>query len=81
MQKRAGGFLDDWGLSVFVPIPRGGDTPQCSNNRIISLISHSSKILLKIIAKRLAMKLNEEISEEQAGFRTGKGTRNKIMNL
>ena len=67
-------WSDDWGLSVFVPIPRSGDTLQFSNNRTISLISHSSKILLKIIAKRLAMKLNEEISEEQAGF-------HQIMNL
>ena len=72
---------DDWGLSVFVPIPRSGDTLQCSNNRTIILISHSNKILLKIIAKRLAMKLNEEISEEQAGFRPGKGTRDQVMNL
>ena len=50
-------------------------------NRTITLISQSSKILLKISAKRLAMKLNEEISEEQASFRPGKGTRDQIMNL
>ena len=72
---------DDWGLSVFVPIPESGDTLPCSNNIKIPLISHSSKILLKIIAKRLAIKLNEEISEEQAGFRPGKGTIDQIMNL
>ena len=72
---------DEWGLSVFVPIPKSGDTLQCSNNRTISLTSHSSKTLLKIIAKRLAIKLNEEISEEQAGFRPGKGTRDQIMNI
>ena len=72
---------DEWGLSVFVHIPKNGDTLQCSNNRTISLTSHSSKILLKIIAKRLAIKLNEEISEEHAGFRPGKGTRDQIMNL
>ena len=66
---------DDWELSVFVPIPKIGDTPQCRNNGTISLISLSSKILLKIFAKRLAIKLNEEISDEQAGFHPGKGTR------
>ena len=72
---------DDWGHSVLVPIPKSGDTPQCSNNRTISLVSHISKILLKIIAKRLAMKLNEEIWGEQEGFRPGKDTRDQIMNL
>ena len=71
---------DEWGLSVFVPIPKSDDSLQCCNNRI-SLKSHSSKILLKIIAKLLAIKLNEEISEEQAGFRPGKGTRDQIINL
>ncbi|XP_042876027.1 uncharacterized protein LOC122255792 [Penaeus japonicus] len=60
---------DDWGESVFVPIPKKGDTFKCSSNRTISLISHSSKILLKIMAKRMANKLNEEIADEQAGFR------------
>ncbi|XP_042864337.1 uncharacterized protein LOC122248391 [Penaeus japonicus] len=72
---------DDWGESVFVPIPKKGDTLKCSNNRTISLISHSSKILLKIMAKRMANKLNEEIADEQAGFRPGKGTRDQILNL
>ena len=72
---------DDWGQSIFVPIPKKGAVLQCCNYRTISLISHSSKILLKIIAKRMAIKLNEEIAEEQAGFRPGKGTRDQIMNL
>ena len=72
---------DEWGESIFVPIPKKGDILQCSNNRTISLISHSSKILLKIIAMRMASKLSKEIAEEQAGFRPGKGTRDQIMNL
>ncbi|XP_063613942.1 uncharacterized protein LOC134787155 [Penaeus indicus] len=72
---------EDWIKSVFVPIPKKGDTQQCSNNRTIALISHSSKILLKIIADRMQMKLKAEIAEEQVGFKRGTGTRNQILNL
>ena len=72
---------EDWVNSMFVPIPKKGDTQQCSNNRTIALISHSSKILLKIIARRMKMKLSEEIAEELCGFRPGRGTRNQILNL
>ena len=72
---------DDWGQSIFVPIPKKGDALQCCNNRAIFLINHSNRILLKMIAERMAIKLNEEIAEEQAGFRLGKGTRDQIMNL
>uniref|UniRef100_H2YWZ5 Reverse transcriptase domain-containing protein n=1 Tax=Ciona savignyi TaxID=51511 RepID=H2YWZ5_CIOSA len=71
----------DWVKSVFVPIPKKGDTLQCTNNRTIALISHSSKILLKIIAKRMLGKMEAEIAEEQAGFKAGTGTRNQILNL
>ena len=72
---------DDWGQSIFVPIPKRGDALQCCTYRTISLISNSSKILLKIIAERMAIKLNEEIAEEQVGLGPGKGTRDQIMNL
>ena len=71
----------DWVKSVFVPIPKKGDTLQCTNNRTIALISHSSKILLKIIAKRMHWKMKAEIAEEQAGLKAGRGTRNQILNL
>ena len=53
----------------------------CSNYRTIALISHASKILLKIIQKRLENKLDEEISIVQAGFRPKRGTRDHIFNL
>ena len=72
---------EDWVKSVFTPIPKKGDTLQCNNNRTIALISHSSKILLKIIAERMKLKLRDEIADEQAGFRPGKGTRNQVLNL
>ena len=54
---------------------------ECTNNRTISLVSHCSKILLKIIAGRMKGKMEEEISEEQCGFVRGKGTRDQILNL
>ena len=72
---------DDWTKSVFIPIPKKGDTLQCCNSRAIALISHCSKILLKIIASRMQTKLKEEISKEQAEFRSGMGTRDQILNL
>ena len=72
---------EDWITSVFVPIPKKGDVLECSNNRTISLISHCSKILLKVIAGRLKGKLDEEIADEQCGFRANKGTRDQILNL
>ena len=62
------------------PIPKKGDTLQCSKNRTIALISHNSKILLRIIANRMEEKLNIEIAE-QAGFKQSTGTRNQILTL
>lgn len=72
---------DDWKKSVYVPIPKKGDPRVCDNNRIIALISHASKILLKIIQKRLENFAERELSETQAGFRTGRGTRDQIANI
>ena len=66
---------DDWTKSVFIPVPKKGDTLQCCNNRTIALISHCSKLLLKIVAGRMQTKLKEQIGEEQARFRSGMGTR------
>ena len=67
--------------SVFIPIPKKGDTLECCNNRTIALISHCSKILLKIKVGRAKSHLEMEIAEEQHGFRAGKGTRDQILNL
>ena len=71
----------EWTKVVFVPIPEKGDLLQCTNYRTIALISHASKILLKIIMKRLQRKLDEEINQTQAGFRQNRGTRDQIFNL
>ena len=72
---------EDWTTSIFIPIPKKGYTLECHNNRTIALISHCSKILLKIIAGRMKCKLQTEIAEEQFGFRPGRGTRDQILNL
>jgi len=71
----------DWGKALFIPLPKKGDIQECSNHRTISLISHASKILLKVINNRMKLKLESEISEEQAGFRAGRGTRDHIVNI
>ena len=67
--------------AVFVPIPKKGHLQQYTNYRTIALISHTSKILLSIITKRLERKLDEEINQTQAGFRQNRGTRDQIFNL
>ena len=74
-------WLKDWSKSIFLPIPKNGDSMECTNNRTISLVSQCSKILLKIIAGLMKGKMEEEISEEECGFVRGKGTRDQILNL
>ena len=71
----------DWTRSVFVPIPKKGDTHECCNYRTVALISHASKILLKIIQQRMASFVNKELLDVQEGFRRGRGTRDQISNL
>jgi len=71
----------DWCRAVFIPLPKKGNLKECSNYRTISLISHASKVLLRIIINRMKCKLNQEISITQAGFREGRGTRDQIVNI
>ena len=63
----------DWKRSVFIPIPKKGNAKECSNYRTIALISHASKVMLKIIQARLPQYVNGELPDVQAGFREGKG--------
>ena len=71
----------DWKRSVFIPIPKKGNAKDCSNYRIIALISHTSKVMLKILQARLQQCVNCELPRVQAGFRKGKGTRDQIANI
>ncbi|GFS04657.1 endonuclease-reverse transcriptase [Elysia marginata] len=72
---------EEWRKSVFVTLPKKGDLQQCPKYRTIALISHASKILLKIIMKRLENTISREANETQAGFRPNRGARDQIMNL
>ena len=67
--------------SVFIPIPKKGNAKECSNYRIIALISHASKVMLKILQVRLQQYGNLEFPDVQAGFRKGRGTRDQIANI
>ena len=71
----------DWKRSVFIPIPKKGNAKECSNYRTIELISHASKVMLKILQARLQLYVNCELPDVQAGFRKGRGTRDQIANI
>ena len=66
---------------VFIPIPKKGSTKECSNYCTIALISHASKVMLKILQARLQQYVNHELSDVQAGFRKGRETRDQIANI
>ena len=63
----------DWQMSVFIPIPKKGNAKECSNYCTIALISHASKVMLKILQARLQQYVNWELPDVQAGFRKGRG--------
>ena len=71
----------DWKRSVFITIPKKGNAKGCSNYRTIALISHSSKVMLKILQARLQQYVNCELPDVQDGFRKGRGTRDQIANI
>ena len=67
--------------SVLIPIPKKGNAKECSNHCTIALISHASKIMLKILQARLQQYMNHELPDLQAGFRKGRETRDQIANI
>ena len=71
----------DWKRAVFISIPKKGNAKECSNYFTIALIFHASKVMLKILQARLQQYLNRELPDVQAGFRTGRGTRDQIANI
>ena len=66
------------GKGVFIPIPKKGNAKECSNYHTISLISHASKVMLKILQARLQQYMNCELSDIPAGFREDRGIRDQI---
>ena len=77
MQK----WPQDWKRSVFIPIPKKGNAKECSDYHTITLISHAGKERLKILQARLQQYVKRELSDVQAGFRKGRGTRDQIANI
>ena len=71
----------DWKRSVFIPIPKKGNTNECSCYHTIALISHASKVMLKVLQARLQRYVNHEIPDVQTGFRKGRGTRDQTANI
>ena len=71
----------DWKRSIFIPIPKKGNAKECSNYCTIALISHASKVTLKILQARFQPYMNCEFPDVQAGFRKGRGTRDQPANI
>ena len=71
----------DWKRSVFIPISKKGNAKECSNYRTTAFISHATKVMLKILQARLQQYVNRELSDVQAGFRKGRGTRDQIAKI
>ena len=74
-------WSQDQKRSVFIPIPKKGKDKECSNYCTIALISHTSKVILKILQPRIQQYVNCELPDVQAGFRKGRGTRDQIANI
>ena len=70
-----------WKRSVFIPIPKKGNAKECSNYRTITLISHTSKVMLKILQARLQQYVNYELPDVETGFSKGRGTRDQTANI
>ena len=67
--------------SVFIPIPKKDNTKECSNYPTLALISHATKVMLKILQARLQQYMNRELPDIQGGFRKGRGTKDQISNI
>ena len=71
----------DWKRSAFIPIPNKGNAKECSKYCTIPLISHASKVMLKILQARLQQYMNQKLPGIQTGFRKGRGIRDQVANI
>ena len=71
----------DWKRSVFIPIPKKGNLKECLNYHTLALISHASKVMLKILPARLQQYMNQELSHVKAGLRKSRGTKDQTANI
>ena len=74
-------WSQDWKRSAFIPIPKKGSAKECSNYHVIGLISHASKVILKIFQARVQQYVNQELSDVQTEFRKGRGIRDQFANI
>ena len=74
-------WQQDWKRSVFIPVPKKGNAKECSNYHTIALISHTSKVMFKILQARLQQYVNSELPDVQAYFRKSRGTRDQIAHI
>ena len=74
-------WLQNWKRSVFIPIPKKGNAKECSDYLTVALISHASKVMLKVLQASLQQSVNHELPNLLAGFRKGRGTRDQIANI
>ena len=74
-------WLQDWSMSVFIPILKKGNAKECSNYHTVALISQASKVMLKTLQARLQQYANSELSDVQTGFRKDRGTLDQIANI
>ena len=71
----------DWKRSILIPLPKKGSTKECANQPVIAVISHASKVVLKILHARLQHYVNQELPDVEPGFLKGRGTRNQVVNI
>ena len=74
-------WLQDWKRSVFIPFPKKGNAKESSKYRTVVLISHASRVMLKILQARLQQYMSQELPDVHAGFRKGRGIRDQIANI
>ena len=74
-------LAEDWKRSIFIPIPKKDNAKECSNYRPVALISHASKVILKMLQARLQQYVKGELPDVQYGFRKGRETRGQIANI
>ena len=71
----------DWKRSILIPLPKKGSTKECANQLAVAVISHASKVVLKILHARLQHYVNQELPDVEPGFVKGRGTRDQIVNI
>ena len=74
-------WAQDWQRSVFIPILKKGNAKECTNYCTIALISHFSKVILKILQTRIQQSMNHDLADVQAVFRKSRGTKDQITNI